>query len=304
MYSKSPNPDAMPNQEIHNNGTRIPRLWPRSRPSRCINYLAAPGELSTALRTDTMLSAHSLVLHLFILLRTISASPLSQHHKHAKRTIPSPNVGSGFAIAICMVLLAGVFYYLGMNHERTKSWFTKRKLPTSPEPIREDKTVLEGQRHKRQISCPVAVKSSAPIKPYDDPVEAPTPSLRYYELPIKEVHEMGLPSPRKPPPQASWLSFDRKPWWLLYPEGGERRGSASTSRSKSMRSWFKSDRTMINVQEQIGVSPDLVEAAHQAAHGNTIEEIERKSDGSALMDWSGLEYVRKIYIGRRSKVET
>ena len=61
---------------------------------------------------------------------------------------------------------------------------------------------------------------------------------------------------------------------------------------------------MINVQEQIGVSPDLVEAAHQAADGNTIEEIERKSDGSALMDWSGLEYVRKIYIGRRSKVET
>ena len=34
------------------------------------------------------------------------------------------------------------------------------------------------------------------------------------------------------------------------------------------------------------------------------EEEERKSHGSALtpMDWSGLDYVRKIYVGRKSRV--
>jgi hypothetical protein len=70
-----------------------------------------------------------------------------------------------------------------------------------------------------------------------------------------------------------------------------------------MRSWFKSDRTTSNVQEQVGALQDIIEAAHQAAHGNTVEETERKSNGSTLMDWSGLDYVRKIYIGRKSRVE-
>ncbi|KAF2631392.1 hypothetical protein BU25DRAFT_185276 [Macroventuria anomochaeta] len=250
-----------------------------------------------------MVSAQSLALHLLITLRTISASPLPRHHKPVKRSTTSQNVGSGFAIAICVVFLAAISYYFGMHHERTKSWFSKRNAPTVSEPVTHNKTIMEGQRRLRQISCPLAVASSAPIKPYDDPVEAPTPSLRYYELPIKEVHEMGLPSPNKPPPRASWLSLDRKTWWLKYPEDEEQRRSASTSRSKSVRSWFKSEINMNNVQEEIPKpSPGLIKAVHLEAHNASEDEKERTSDGSTFMDWSGLDYVRRIYIGRKSRV--
>ncbi|OSS49263.1 hypothetical protein B5807_05567 [Epicoccum nigrum] len=275
-----------------------------------------------------MFSTTALVLCLVILLRTISASPLPHDHKLEKRNTTSQNVGSGFAIAICIVLLAGVFYYLGMNHERTKLWFSTRKAHAAAEPDEDPKTSTDSRGHKRQISCPLAVSSSAPIKPYDDPIEAPTPSVRCYELPIKEVHEMGLPSPRKPPPRASWLSLDRKPWWLKYPEQNETRESVrtsrqstGTSRSKSMRSWFRGERGMEAVQESVPMpspntlltpntlpSPAIISSPNTptAVHLNPepTEEEERKSHGSALtpMDWSGLDYVRKIYVGRKSRV--
>lgn len=244
-------------------------------------------------------------LYCLALFRTISASPLPLHHRHGKRNTTSQNVGSGFAIALCIVLLAGVFYYLGMHHERTKSWFQKRKAPTVPESDDDSKTITEKQGHKRQISCPLAVSSSAPIKPYEDPIEAPAPSLRYYELPIKEIHEMGLPSPKKLPPRASWLSIDRKPWWLKYPEQEEKRQSAGTSRSKSMRSWFRAERGMDAVQEDLPVpspmpTPTTIES--QGVKSMHTENVERKSDGSTLMDWSGLDYVRNIYVGRKSRV--
>lgn len=251
-----------------------------------------------------MFTAHSFVLYSAIFLQTILASPLPKYNKHAKRSTAGQNVGSGVAIAVCMVLLAGIFYYLGMRHERTMSWFGKRSPATAPSPMRDDRLLPEGPRHMRQISCPVAVKSSAPIKPYEEPVEAPTPSLRYYELPIKEVHEMGLPSPKKPPPRVSWLSLDRKPWWLKSSEDEAGRESATTSRSKSMRSWFKRDSSMSNVQEKAHPSPELNEAACLATLADNKEDIERKSDGSTLMDWSGLDYVRKIYIGRKSRIES
>lgn len=264
------------------------------------------------------MSSVTLIIRSFALFRTISASPL-YHHRHAKRNTTSQNVGSGFAIAICIVLLAGVFYYLGMRHERSKSWFLQRKAPVVPEANVEFKSTTEKQGHKRQISCPLAVSSSAPIKTHEDPIEAPAPSLRYYELPIKEIHEMGLPSPKKPPPRASWLSLDRKPWWLKYPEQEERRQSAGTSRSKSMRSWFRAERNMDAVQEDIPIpstntvqsptvvlssttvpSPTIVPPERVAS--TQLDEVERKSDGSTLMDWSGLDYVRKIYVGRKSRV--
>ncbi|KAJ4338223.1 hypothetical protein N0V95_008110 [Ascochyta clinopodiicola] len=146
------------------------------------------------------------------------------------------------------------------------------------------------------------VSSSAPIKPYDSPVEAPTQSLRYFELPIKEVHEMGQPSPKKPPPRASWLSLDRKPWWLRYPDAEEQRRSARTSRSKSMRSWFKSDKGANNAQEEVPSLPFVQMEVVRGGAGSVTEDKERSSDGSTLMDWSGLDYVRKIYVGRKSRV--
>ncbi|KAF3010882.1 hypothetical protein E8E13_009611 [Curvularia kusanoi] len=261
-----------------------------------------------------MLSIPTFIPCFLVFLRTISASPLPHSHGLGKRNTTSQNVGSGFAIAICVVLLAGIFYYLGMRHERTKLWFQKRRATPAPDPDHDPKASTEGRGHKRQISCPLAVSSSAPIKPYDDPIEAPAPSIRCYELPIKEVHEMGLPSPRKPPPRASWLSVDRKPWWLKYPEQDGRRESAATSRqsvgtsrSKSLRSWLRSERNMEAVQESMPIrSPAASVPAPPPAvvhvKPKCTDEEERKSDGSTLMDWSGLDYVRKIYVERKSRV--
>ena len=249
-----------------------------------------------------MVSTPLFALQLLITTQTISAHPLSQRHKQGKRTTANQNVGSKLAIAICIVLVAVIFYYFGMHHERTKSWLGQRSACTTNEPILDDKTCPGEQRSKPRISCPVAVLSSAPIKPDYSPVEAPTPSLHCFELPIKEVHEMGLPSPKKAPPRASWLSFDRKPWWSKHPEVEGQARSARTSRTKSMRSWFKNDGGMSKSQEASIPSPGLVETADIRACSNDAEQ-ESKSDGSTLMDWSGLDYVRKIYIGRKSRVE-
>ena len=248
-----------------------------------------------------MVSTQLLALQLLITLRTISANPLPQRHSNMKRNTIRQNVGSGFTIAICIVLVAAIFYFLGMHHERTKSCFGQRSASTTNEPIQDNKTVPGGQILKPQISCPVAVLSSAPIKPDNSPVEAPTPSLRYFELPIKEVHEMGLPSPKKTPLRGSWLSLDRKTWWLKHPEAEDQARSARTSRSKSMRSWFRNDRSVCKFQEASIPSPGLVETFNLNSCSKEFEQ-ERKSDGSTLMDWSGLDYVRRIYLGRKSRV--
>ncbi|KAH6643601.1 hypothetical protein C7974DRAFT_1233 [Boeremia exigua] len=249
-----------------------------------------------------MLSVPPPAFQLLIFLRAISASPLPQHHQQAKRSTTHQNIGSGFAIAICTVILACFFYFLGMRHECTKSWFNKRKAYNESTPARETGKITEERGHKRQISYPLAVVSSAPIKPYDEPVEAPTASLRYYELPIKEIHEMGLPSPKKQP-RASWLSFDRKPWWMKYPESNGQRRSARTSGSKSMRSWFKSGENLDVTHDKDHVSScHTTETVHGEERSADLIQSERKSNRSSLMDWSGLDYVRRIYMERKSRV--
>lgn len=232
----------------------------------------------------------------------ISATPLPHHQKHGKRSTANQSVGSGFAIAICILFLAAAFYYLGMRHERTKSWFSKRNAPKVEAPHGSN-AAREKQSHKRQISCPLAVSSSAPIKPYNEAIEVPTPSLQYYEMPVEEVHEMGLPSPKKPPLRASWRSLDCKPWWLKHAEDKHQSGSVPTFGSKSMPNWFKSAKSSnINAhKEALGASSDVTPAFTLKDHADP-NDLERASNGSNLIDWSGLEHVRRFYAGRKSKI--
>lgn len=251
-----------------------------------------------------MLSTPLYAIQLLIFLRTISAAPLPLHQPHARRSTSSKNIGSGFAIAICILFLAAIFYYLGMRHEHMKSWFGKRNMPTQSKLSRGFVVTPEGQRHKRQISCPLAVSSSAPIKPYDDPIEAPTPSLRCYEMPVDEIHEMGLPSPKKPPPRGNRLSLDRKPWWLKYAEDKQGRGREEPARTKSMPSWFKSVKGSNTTTQGEALAPPA-----SRAYGNTLEvgcvnsdDSERASRRSSLLDWSGLDHVRRFYVERKSRV--
>lgn len=251
-----------------------------------------------------MLFTSLFAIQFLILPRTISATPLPYHPNHAKRSTSSQNVRSGVVITICILFLAAIFYYLGMRHERTKSWFSKRNLPAQPELSCGSGVNTERQRHKRQISCPLAVSSSAPIKPYDDPIEVPTPSLRYYEMPVEEIHEMGLPSPKKPPPRASWLSLDRKPWWLICADDKQQGGSEGAARSQSMPSWFKSAKSNSSIAHKQASAPlpDVTYAYTLEAGRRDLKDMERASDGSTLLDWSGLEYVRRFYVERKSRI--
>ncbi|KAF1931953.1 uncharacterized protein M421DRAFT_90146 [Didymella exigua CBS 183.55] len=240
-----------------------------------------------------MLSIFWFAIQFLVLLRTISASPLPHHQNHAKRSVSGQNVGSGFAIAICVLFLATTFYYLGTRHERTKAWFIKRNAPAQPEHSSGSGVVSEAQRHRRQISCPLAVSSSAPIKPYDDPIEVPTPSLRYYEMPVEEIYEMGPPSPIKPPSRAR-LSLDRKPWWLKHSEDQEQGRSEGAIRSKSIHSWFKSVRGSSNI-EAIASPLDITHSCSAETCRAVLDNMERASGGSSLLDWSGLDHIRGKY---------
>lgn len=70
-----------------------------------------------------------------------------------------------------------------------------------------------------------------------------------------------------------------------------------------MRSWFKSDRSMDHVQEEVlRPSHDVIGVVHVEVHAGREIGKERKSDGSTLVDWSGLDYVRRIYTERKSRI--
>jgi hypothetical protein len=249
-----------------------------------------------------MPSTSLLIIQLLISLRTISATPVPSHHHHAKRSTAKQNVGSGFAIAICILFLAAIFYYLGTLHSRTKSWFSKLTAPAQPEPIHGSVASPAQRGHKRQISCPLAVSSSAPIKPYDDPIEAPAPSLRYYEMHVNEIHELGLPSPKKRP-RSSWLELDRRPWWLKHGEK-EQRGGCEEDGRKSMPHWFKSGRGSSSF-----VRGDASSRSSGGTRGSALQtgdaalsDTGRGSGGSSVLDWSGLDHVRRFYVERKSRI--
>ena len=266
---------------------------------------------------NTMTALQTLV---FALLTTANAAAVPPHHVHnyTKRSNSNNrNIGTGFAIALCTVLLAAVFFYLGMRRERAQSWRLWRPAPyTTPLPPLPRASYQKHRRLKNSISSPLAVSSSAPVHPVPAPVEAGAePTVRYLELPCKEVYEMGLPSPKRPL-RATWLSLDRRPWWLGVSERGDRASVRESTVCASVAPVGAAEERCGNVtrcERAVSAPSPSPPAYPDAVYSGVVLDREkegkgkgrvglgeeRKSDRSSFMDWTGLEYVRRIYIGRK-----
>jgi hypothetical protein len=263
-----------------------------------------------------MMALQTLIFLVLLATPNALAIPLHQVHGYTKRSSSNNrNIGTGFAIALCTVLLAAVSFYLGMRRERAQSWRLWRPAPyTNPLPAPAPTAHHKHTRLKNSISSPLAVSSSAPVHPVPGLVEAGTePIVRYLELPCKEVYEMGLPSPKRPL-RATWLSIDRRPWWLGVSERSDRasvRESAVRASMASAGGARESCRTVTRCQRAVSVPsppayPDAVYSGvvfdrekEGKGKGRAGLGEERKSNRSSFMDWTGLEYVRRIYISRK-----
>jgi hypothetical protein len=296
--------------------------------------------LQTTAKGPVAIQLNNMALDTLIVLALLAAPsalaiPLDETHTMTKRSNPnSRNIGTGFTIAFCTVLLAVVFFYLGMRRERAKSWRLWRPAPYTtsttnpllPLPAQYNTAQYKHRRLKNSISSPLAVSSSAPVHQVPDPVEAGTePSVRYLELPCKEVYEMGLPSPKRPL-RATWLSLDRRPWWLGVNERGERASVRASVRESAVRASMvpvsgtrESCRAGVRCERAVSVPsppppayPDAVYTGvflnrekenEERGKGKGKERVavvgERKSNRSSFMDWTGLEYAKRIYIGRK-----
>lgn len=254
-------------------------------------------------------------LRFLVLLQPMSAPPLPIHQNPKRST--THNIGSSVAIALCIALVAALSYSLGTRHALITAWIRARKTRThtSPPP-----SIPEPRRHARQISGPLNVESSAPIKPWLHASETPASArLVAHEMHAEQIHELGLPSPRKAPSRTSRMSFERKPWWLGYAggrggcvDGKERAGSVHVC-------WFQSggDRNR-SIDSSSGIEGDSSDGGCRASEHGAITtragamhaearagcDEGRVSGGSRVADRSRLEYVRRIYVERKSRVET
>lgn len=199
----------------------------------------------------------------------------------------SRTVGTGFAIAVFLILLFGIAFHLGRRRERMGTWFCwgacDSKTTSKPENLSELEVTLEPSRLKSRISCPITVSSSAPVE-LQSPISLAEAESRprFLEMPSKEIYEMGLPSPR--PRRPSWI--DRTTWWIRY---SDRKTESKTRNDKDRRA------------ESVG-PPSYPEAVHQQSTKLQSPEKGRDSSGSALIDWrsSGLEYIRHVYAQKKT----
>lgn len=266
------------------------------------------------LSSQTTMPSLSLSALCFLLLHPISALPLSTH-KYPKRSTPH-SVGTSVAIALCIVLVAALSYSLGTRHALVTAWIRARRTRTN---TRSHPRIPDPRRHARQISAPLKVESSAPIKPWLHEGETPASARIAYEMHAEQIHELGLPSPRKPPSRTSWMSFERRPWWLGY-AGGRGGCIDEKERERSVHvCWFQAGRERNgSIDSSGGVQGNGSGGGCRASrHGASTTstgamhvemraggEEGRMSRGSSLAGWSGLEFVRRIYVERKSRVET
>jgi hypothetical protein len=235
----------------------------------------------------------------FLLVTTTLAVAHPHHTTHTlqKRSSTSKRtIGISFAIAISLLVLIAITFYLGMRRERKGTWSCWRDAASTPNnntnnKISELEESPEPSRLRSRISCPFALASSAPVELDLSPISPlqTAQAPRYLELPAtKEIYEMGMPSPRRP----SWL--DRQAWWmrfstrLSYHERA-RHGSNASARRKL----YELD------PESAQPPPAYPEAVHlETSYANEkfgATEKARKSGASGLMDWSGMDYVKRIY---------
>lgn len=234
-------------------------------------------------------------LSLIIFTRMSSAAALpSPHSLHtlAKRTPSAHRIGSGFGIAIAIVVFGAIVFYLGVRRGRTGSWHCWRD-PPDPSVTDNEKCELPRTRILRtSIGFPKLERTTVPIEL--SPVEA---KPKWLELPANdkiaiEIGEkspamIGEKSPQPHPPSHTHqqnnanIRRERNSWFS--------RGRRSlTARSWGARSGKKSLYEMDG--ESMPPPPKYPEPVR----------LREGSEGGGAMDWEGLEWLRKMYEGRKS----
>lgn len=318
---------------------------------------------STALVLSTFLSA----------LPPTLASPI------ASKRSPSPhNLGMGFAIALSLLLLASLTFYLGVLHGRTGTWVfwrARARAPPSlrsPSPLGKEKPhPLDPATFKQQISAPVEMMHSTAL-PELSPIAAAGAPPRYAELssPVapappplelaaleKALHayEMGPTTPRRPPSVASRTSVVSRSFYSSRKSSvasseksvGEARGVSFLSSRKSSvatvgrgrvsvrsvksmaggrrgksvysckeapprvgswvererKSWFCRGAMEVESEVKKGRGGDMEEQMASAPAPASATVVMEGGDGEkrGTMDWSGMEWLSKVYGERKSR---
>ncbi|KAL1597143.1 hypothetical protein SLS60_008725 [Paraconiothyrium brasiliense] len=280
----------------------------------------------------------SLLLLLASILPTITASPITpETYILHKRSPSSRNIGIGFAIALSVLILASLIFYLGVQRGRTGTWFCWRTpissiRPSSPA----EKVQIDTETLKSRISSPIHMLSSAlpelspiEVQPHFAELSSPVeekekdkPAFLELSATEKAVFELGQPSPRRPP---SVATLEEKSFY------SSRKSSISTVYRKSMasvktrgksvystherppkvnswfdrRSWFcrgamevEDEEKKVRGREDADVKDGSNVASPPLA---VVADTVRVEKGQSTMDWSGMEWLAKVYNGRKSR---
>lgn len=268
-----------------------------------------------------MAAKTSLILHLFLdaALALALPSSLSPTNALTRRSSRSQKVGIPIAIAICVSIIMVIVFYLGMRRGQTGTWYCWRDaeeplsrdtdstavLPITEKRVSTSKAKIKSERISRpMIQHIVPIRTSTVISPLSE-------AMPRLELPGEDkIFEIGpatprFPAPNSTPPQIptlppttrlTWRS-DRRSWhWF------ERRSRVARSRaSEREKSLYELDGSSASPPPAYA-SPPLPPMPDRAFLSNERgQRSDRKeSEGGGAMDWTGIEYLRKMYTMRGS----
>lgn len=252
-----------------------------------------------------------------------------------KRSASPHNIGIGIAIAISVLIVVSIIFYLGVQRGRTGTWFCWRAPLASLSPVSPSEKVhpIDTDMLKSRISSPIQTHSSAlpelsPLEVRPQYVELPSPleeKLKFLELSAtteKAVFEMGLASPRRPPSAASMegrsfyssrkssiVTAYRKSIASVKTTGS---GVYSTQeRPPKVHSWYDRKswfcRGAMEVEDEEKKIRGRFDTEAEAADVVTppptavIADSDDTERGQSHMDWSGMEWLTKVYNGRNSR---
>jgi hypothetical protein len=248
---------------------------------RIENHSSKDRERRPTQRTSNMALPVSLIL---LIADLAIAAPLPLHDSHPlllKRGPSGHTVGVGFAITISIIVFAAVVFYLGVRRGQTGTWYCWRDPPESSHGSTDDEKIEPSRRQdiKSTIGFPALQRATVPIEL--SPVEAkPT----FLELPTEKLYELGEKSPRR----FSWYDDMKKKSWF---GGKERKGSTATTRTK--RSLYEMEGSPISP-----VDPPAYPDPVAMREWEKMREGQGEKEGE--MDWSGIEFMRKMYKDRVS----
>ncbi|KAF2260791.1 hypothetical protein CC78DRAFT_536172 [Lojkania enalia] len=198
-----------------------------------------------------------------LLSSSISASPLPHITRRSAR---SRKIGTGFAIAISLIIFTVLVFFLGMRYGQTGTWRIWRaplSLPTSTTNTTiTTRTNPTSHPTKKKPKAPPQITISSPTE--ISPIERSTAPGFQFELPAEQqIFEIGAPSPRR----VGRRGEDKN---------GERQQSSRWSIWGRKKSLYEMEGdTVPAISARVPPSPALSEKAR--------------------MDWSGMEYVKKMY---------